>query len=317
MTPDDRIQVVVLVPTFGRPDMLARCLDSISRQDAFRDTRYRIEVVVGDNNPDASALTQVNARASAFPVPLSAMHVPEVGLCYNRNALAQAALDRRADLVALLDDDEVADPGWLAALLTGMKATGADAMIGPVTTIFHPDTPDWFRWSGIVHTSPRTAALGTGAPSPKLASHNTIFDAAILRDMDAPWFPLELNRLGSEDQAFFWRARALGHGEVLWCAEAKVSEELPAERANWRYFVTRGRQWGASMVIATNVVRQLHPKAAIAAPWRETVRQAARLVLGLPLMLTRKGRPRVYRQAVYVYGRILGHLGKTQAFYGG
>lgn len=293
--------------------MLLRCLSSISLQTFLEDPEHETLVIVGDNNPDASATALISSVIGAFPVPLSAIHVPDPGLCMNRNALAQAALDQQADIIVLIDDDEWAEPDWLATLIAGMEETGADAMQGPVRTIFHPDTPEWFRLSGIGQTDPRNDTRPTGAPSPKLATHNTILRAQIFRDMPTPWFPVELNFLGSEDQAFFWKAKALGYDKILWCAGALVSEEMPLERSDRKYFTKRSLQRGASAVVAAKVV----PELARTPPWKVTVKEIGRLFLGLPFLLSRKHRSRYERHVLYVYGRLQGHLGRTKKFYGG
>lgn len=300
----------MLVPTFQRPEMLARCLESLSTQTILENADHQVSIIVGDNNRDGSGCAQISEIKKHFPCNLSCIHVLAPGLCENRNALFAGALDQDADLVALVDDDEWAEPTWLAALVAGMEATQADAMIGLVQTIFHPATPEWFKHSGIGHTNPRNASLRTGAPSPKRATHNTIVRAEVLRAVAPPWFPLELNFLGSEDHAFFMRAKQLGFGKVLWCAEAVVTEEMSLGRSERTYFVKRALQNGASSVIAAKIV------AGAAAAWKTTAKDTARLILGIPFIIPHRSRYRYLRHAIYVYGRFVGHFGRPKNFYG-
>ncbi|MCA0849962.1 glycosyltransferase family 2 protein [Salipiger thiooxidans] len=309
--------VAVLVPTFRRPEMLARCLASIAGQDLFSvDSSDRVTVIVGDNNPDASACTQIAEMAAGYPCALRAIHVTEPGLCRNRNALFAEALAMRADYVVLIDDDEWAGTDWLSTLLGAMRQTGADAMVGPVHTIFHPDAPEWFRRSGIGQSDARNEALPTGSRSPKLASHNTILKGEILTALEPPWFPLELNFLGAEDQAFFWRASAAGHDRILWCAEAALTEEMPLARSDRRYFIDRSLQRGTSAVIAAKIINPLLPAGRARHPLRITLKEMLRLVAGLPMLLLPTRRSRYIRHAIYVAGRLQAHLGHQRNFYG-
>ena len=56
-----------------------------------------------------------------------------------------AALDAAtAPLVAFIDDDEVATPGWLAGLLECHARTGATIVFGPVQAIYG-ERPAWLR----------------------------------------------------------------------------------------------------------------------------------------------------------------------------
>jgi succinoglycan biosynthesis protein ExoM len=309
-------EIVVLLPTFRRPKMLERCLKSIARQDILNNSAERVTVIVGDNNPDASAATRVAALAPGFPCTLRSVHVSEPGLCWNRNALFAEARKMLADFVVLIDDDEWAEPYWLSHLVRSMRETDADAMVGPVHTIFHPKAPNWFRLSGIGQTNAYNNSLPTGSPSPKLATHNTILKGAIIQKLEPPWFPLELNFLGAEDQAFFWRAKAAGFNRILWCAEAFLTEEMPLERSDRSYFIQRSLQRGASAVIAARITNRLVPPSQISRPLATTLKEVLRLLAGLPYLLNHSMRFRYIRHVIYVTGRLQGHLGCYRKFYG-
>lgn len=308
--------IVVLIPTFKRPKMLARCLASIAQQDLLSKADLKVIVVVGDNNPNASASTQVAKIAKGFPCDLLSIHVVKPGLCENRNALFKKAVALCADFVALIDDDEWADPSWLSSFYSGQEKTQADVLIGPVRTEFHPDTPEWFVLSGIGQTNERHSLLTTGQPSPKLATSNAFLKGEILTTLETLWFPLELNFIGSEDQSFFAVAKAKGFERILWCAEAFVTEEMPLERSDFKYLVSRSLQRGASSVAAARVTNRLVSVNEASSPLAVSVRQLLRLVIGLPLLFVRKKRPRVIRHAIYVFGRFQGHFSRHQNFYG-
>ena len=99
--------VTVAVCTHGRPERLARCLRSLSdlRVPAGAEPP---DVLVVDNAPPDD-----RAREVAEAAGVRYVREPLVGLDFARNrALAEA----RGEWLAFLDDDVVADAGWLAGL---------------------------------------------------------------------------------------------------------------------------------------------------------------------------------------------------------
>ncbi|RIJ43461.1 glycosyltransferase, partial [Maribellus luteus] len=56
------------------------------------------------------------------------LHEPEPGVANARNAALAVA---KGAMIAFLDDDEEAPPGWLAALIAAQARLGADAVFGP------------------------------------------------------------------------------------------------------------------------------------------------------------------------------------------
>jgi GT2 family glycosyltransferase len=97
--------ITVVVCTREHPGELARCLDSLLVQQypAFR-------VLVVDNAPVSGATAEVVSSA-ARRGPVDYLVEPKAGLSFARNAAVQAA---PGQILAWIDDDEVADPHWLA-----------------------------------------------------------------------------------------------------------------------------------------------------------------------------------------------------------
>lgn len=108
MTPSRsrRLVLSVAVCTRDRPEELRRALESLARQEP-----PPFEVLVIDNVPrDARTRELVE---SGFP-GFRCLEEPGPGLDFARNRALSAAV---GDVVAFLDDDAVAEPGWAAALL--------------------------------------------------------------------------------------------------------------------------------------------------------------------------------------------------------
>lgn len=99
----------VVVCSRDRPEELRRCLSSLLIQD-YPD--YAVWVV--DNAP-ASGVTRIVVDSFDAKMDIHYVAEPRPGLSRARNAALRCTLD--GDLVAWLDDDEVADHMWLTELM--------------------------------------------------------------------------------------------------------------------------------------------------------------------------------------------------------
>jgi GT2 family glycosyltransferase len=106
-------RVSVLVPSYGRPASLARCLAALAAQ-----TRAPDEVVVGVRAGDAATIAVADeARTAGLPVRVATTAAAGVV------ASMQAALDAaRGDIVALTDDDARPFPAWIEGLLAHFQS---------------------------------------------------------------------------------------------------------------------------------------------------------------------------------------------------
>lgn len=103
------MRLSVVIPTFRRPELLARCLEALAVQ-TMNPADY--EVIVCDDAASEQTRGQVETLArSARPVirylPVAGSHGPAAA----RNVGWRAA---SAPVVAFTDDDTVPDPNWLA-----------------------------------------------------------------------------------------------------------------------------------------------------------------------------------------------------------
>ena len=112
-------QVVALVATRFRSDLLARLLDSLNRQ-----TLVPLAVVVCDNGPDPA--TSEAARKSPLPCELIAPG-KNLGFGGGLAAAGQRALEKFPNLTHLLivDDDAILGPNGLEGLLASSKHQSA------------------------------------------------------------------------------------------------------------------------------------------------------------------------------------------------
>ena len=117
--------VTVAICTRDRPDRLARCLRSI-RELGVPDGMSAPEILVVDNAPPDD---RTRGTVAAMPGVRYARE-PRAGLDFARN---RALHEATGDWLAFLDDDVVADPGWLAGLTEAVAVhPDAEAVTGLV-----------------------------------------------------------------------------------------------------------------------------------------------------------------------------------------
>ena len=145
----DRREVDVCVCTFRRPSV-ADLLASLAKQDL--DGRLRVRVIVADNDDTPSARELVETAFAANGLDGVYLHAPARNISIARNACLQAAT---APLIAFIDDDEIARPGWLAGLATAMDKAKADIVFGKVNATYAADAPGWMRTADL-HSTPLT-----------------------------------------------------------------------------------------------------------------------------------------------------------------
>ncbi|MBU2348219.1 MAG: glycosyltransferase [Alphaproteobacteria bacterium] len=229
--------VAVVIPTLRRPAMLERALRSVFAQVGSLD---RIAaVVVADNDPEGSAAAVIDRLRPEAPVPLTYAHAPVPGVATARN-VGLAAAD--APLIAFLDDDEAASPGWLTALLQAQSQTGADVLFGPIRGRV-PEGTGWttaylerfFGRDGPTQTRLTDQIHGCG---------NSLMVRATALPGPAP-FDAAMDQTGGEDDRLFTALQARG-GRFGWAAEAWVDEFAPPDRATLNYALLRAFAYGQS-----------------------------------------------------------------------
>lgn len=232
--------ISVCVCTYCRPEGLRKCLESILGQDFAGP----FEVVVADDDPRGSAAACVAVMRTAFSerqVPLIYVAEPRRNIALARNTAIGAA---RGELIAFIDDDEEAEPGWLARLYDALEAFGADVVVGAVVPSFSDGIPEWLRRSGAFHRKcPSTGARlrASDCRTGNVLARRAVFDR----------FPFEarLGRIGNSDSLLFRQAERAGF-VLCSCAEAVVFETQESARGSWRWHIRREYRcgWGDSYI---------------------------------------------------------------------
>jgi hypothetical protein len=298
--------VAVIIPTLRRPDSLARALRSLFAQTEV-EARLR-EIVVVDNDPSASARETVAALKAESPWPLLWVHAPRPGVATARN-VGLATTD--APLIAFLDDDEAASPRWLAALLDGLDATGADVVFGPIQGRA-PDGAPWLQ-PYLERFFGRVGPESTRRIDAPHGCGNALMRRATALPGPAPFSPAS-DQVGGEDDVLFAALKARG-GTFGWAAEAWVEEFAPAHRATLGYTLARAFAYGQG---PSQIAAAAHDWLGVAR-WMAvgTAQAVAWGVLGLGLALLRHPkRAEVYDRTARGVGKLFWMKGFEPQFYG-
>lgn len=227
--------VSVVIPTLRRPAELERALRSVFAQTGVEGRLTSI--VIADNDPAASAETTVRRLRAETTVELIWRHVPRPGVATARNA---ALAETDAPLIAFLDDDEVAAPGWLAALLEAQARTGADVVFGPIQGRA-PDAKPWLR-PYLERFFGREGPAEAGLIDHSFGCGNSLMVRSSALPGSGP-FDVSADQSGGEDDALFAALSARG-GRFGWAADAWVEEYAPAHRATLSYALARAFAYG-------------------------------------------------------------------------
>ena len=189
----------VVVPTYERPTLLARCLAALARQDYPRD---RFEVVVVDDG-------STRPLADTMPVPpadlaVSIVRIRNAGAAGARNAGAAAA---RGRWLAFTDDDCRPTPAWLA-MLESRIARAPGSMVGGRTVNALPANA-WATASQVI-VGMAYAFYNADPEAPRFfASNNMALPADLFAAVGG--FRAEEFRVASEDRELCDRWRHAGH----------------------------------------------------------------------------------------------------------
>ncbi|TYR30595.1 glycosyltransferase family 2 protein [Mesorhizobium microcysteis] len=226
------IQIDVCVCTFRRAELEAtlRSLAAMNVPD-----RYRMRVIVADNDDVRSAEQLVRRLADELRLPFHYIHCPARNISIARNACLDAA---DADFVAFIDDDETATPEWVAQLIDEADATDASVILGPVSVHYAPDAPRWMREGDFHSTRPVWVA----------GKIRTGYTCNVLLRMDdtsirGRRFSLARGQTGGEDTEFFAGVVDAG-GSIAYAPDALVEERVPAARATMSWLVRRRFRFG-------------------------------------------------------------------------
>ncbi|TNM61047.1 glycosyltransferase [Streptomyces sp. NP160] len=309
---DHPADLVVAVLTYRRTDLLLALLPRLLEQTGA--LHRRAGVLVVDNDPEAGACAAVEAFAAGAGVgEVVYLHEPRPGIAAARNRALQGA--GAAELLVFIDDDEVPEPHWLELLVrTFEEHPGAAGVAGAVVSTFEAPLTPWVVAGGFfVRQRHRT-----GSPLPAAATNNLLLHMPPVRELGLA-FDERFGTSGGSDTLFTRQLTAAGH-LLVWCDEAVVVDQVPAQRCTASWVVRRalrsGNSWSRTSLALTA------GRAARTATWTRLVARGAlrigaggaRAAAGT-LLRSPEHQARGVRTAVRGAGMVAGAVGGTYAEY--
>jgi GT2 family glycosyltransferase len=250
------LNVAVCIATYQRPTGLARLVQGLQLLDVECGDALSPEIIIVDNDPAGSAGSLCAQLAREGRWQITYIREPRKGTPFARNAVVRCALERGADLLAFIDDDEAPDATWLRELVLTMAHHAADIVAGPVLPEFEPDVPRWILKGGFFELPRRP----TGTQLDRAFTNNVLVRAEVFSRVGRLFDERFLLGVG-EDTDFFLRAVRAGC-KIVWANDAIVHEWIPASRTRVMWLLRRsytiGIYWGQ-----LRIARDLHRRLAL------------------------------------------------------
>lgn len=243
-----RPRLSVVVPTYRRPDALARCLAALAEHD-LGDQDVEV-VVVDDGSPAAEGEgVAASVRNASSRLSVRLHRQANTGPAGARNAGAEQAT---ADFVAFTDDDCMPTPDWPGCLLRHLDVA-SDALVGGRTVNALPGNLYAQASQDLLSALYRAAA-----DHPQVAffaSNNIGMSRSLLLDLGG--FDRGFPGAAAEDRDFSERWRAAGR-PLRYAEDAVVTHAHEMRLAGfWRQHVGYGR--GAHQLASARAVRGAAP----------------------------------------------------------
>lgn len=241
--------ISVIICTHNRCSLLKEALASLGTQ-SFPTRRF--EIIVIDNNSTDDTRQVVESFAEGSPVPVSWVFEDKPGLSHARNA---GICHARGEIIAFMDDDAAAGPGWVSALSRAFDDPATAAAGGPVRPIWGAPRPAWLadKWAPYLSIE-EFAGMNDGDEFPSSSAPigtNMAFRRSRLGDDIR--FPASLGRRGeslvsNEELHVCRRLREQG-GRIRFAADAAVLHRIPPERLRKEWLYRRVYWQGRSDVL--------------------------------------------------------------------
>jgi len=224
-------KIAVGVITYKRNRMLKNALMSIA---ALKTPDFAtVEVIVVDNDENASAKEVVYGLESSFPFRLYYLIEEKRGIPFARNKIIEKAIKIKATELAFIDDDEIVERNWLQALYNYYKKNDCDAVAGPVEPILPKDMAKWLKLSKYYQRRKET----TGTQVSWAGTGNILFSMDVFTRYGLR-FDWRFASTGSTDTLLTRQLTERG-GIILWLDEVLVREEFPRSKLCMRWMLGR------------------------------------------------------------------------------
>ncbi|MEH6637442.1 MAG: glycosyltransferase family 2 protein [Halioglobus sp.] len=244
------LRIAICVCTHSRSQGLTQLLVAMEDIDLRGYNPESVELIVIDNRPNDETHDICAQAASRLPIRIHYTQEPEAGITYARNRAVEVALERGADFVAFIDDDDQPRADWLIRLMDRQLVTKADLVFG--TWVLDSDMPQWARDSGIFRSPNKSKQEEKSGRYglPHCASTCNILAGRDILERVATTGPIFNHAFcfsGGEDKDFFIRAQSLG-AKLASAENSVIHRNHEAERYTALGLLKRGFKNGCSQV---------------------------------------------------------------------
>lgn len=234
----DRISIIL--PTAGsRPDYLIEAVRSLRSQVL---SHAEAELLVVENRANSQlSLSEVCLGSEGMPVRL--FHEPKIGAMWARH---RGYRESRGNILVFVDDDIVAPPGWLSALLRSYMDPMVGCTGGKVILDMESPPPKWwkeeFREGHLAQLDYGTERILLNWPrcvwSCNMSVRRHIFESVGGFNPDFSADPAELWNTGDNECGLEWKILQAGY-KIFYEPDAWVKHRIPAGRLTPEYFYRR------------------------------------------------------------------------------
>jgi GT2 family glycosyltransferase len=247
------LSVIICAYTLDRWDDIVAAVESVRGQR----TAVAEVLLVIDHDAALAARARTELAGAAPGLAVLDSTGPR-GLSGARNTGVAAA---RADVVAFLDDDAAAEPGWAERLLAPYADPAVVGVGGAVLPDWRAPRPRWFpsEFLWVVGCSylgqPEGRAEVRNAIGANMSFRRSVLEA--IGGFDPAVGRIGKDAGGCEETELSIRARrAVPGGRILLEPAAVCRHAVTAERTTLRYFLRRCAAEGRSKAVVTSLVGQ-------------------------------------------------------------
>ena len=233
-------KISICIATYKRFEMLSNCILKINELDMPANVKLNILIVDGALDTHKEQVEHIK-QISKFPLLYNISK--KNGIASNRNQLMDFAIEKNADYIAFIDDDEYPNKNWIFNLYNNLKKHNADVAAGGVNYIKPDNLPDSIPQYLIEHFCSKAMNKKTSIIANKttifhkLATNNILLSIDLCKKQKL-YFDEKFNFTGGEDTDFFTRSNLLNNSH-LWVNNAEVYEIVTNERISLKYLFQR------------------------------------------------------------------------------